>query len=67
MKKSKTITPLGQRIREAREAAGLTQAELAEQIGLPRGQTGISQIERTDKHVKDWRIIQSIRDVLGIA
>ena len=58
--------PLGQQIREARIEAGMFQCELAEQVGLPRGQTDISEIEREDKYVKAWRIIEKIRRVLGM-
>ena len=36
--------PLGQQLREARQAAGLTQADLAEKIGT--AQSFISAIER---------------------
>ena len=38
-----TTTPIGQRIREAREAIGITQTRLAELSGITRG--GLSLIE----------------------
>lgn len=72
MPKRKPLTPeqeileAGQELREARQQAELTQAEVAEEVGLPRGQTHVSEIERMGKHVKSWRIIETIRDVLGM-
>ena len=41
----KKPTPLGQRIRKARESAGLSQTELAKRAAIPTGQPGVSDIE----------------------
>ena len=40
------VTGLGDRIRTAREAAGMTQTELGVAAGLARPQNAISEIER---------------------
>ena len=66
MRKRKPTPTVGQQIRAARNEAGMLQSELAEKVGLARGQTDISEIEREDKHVKSWRIIENIRRVLGM-
>jgi transcriptional regulator with XRE-family HTH domain len=67
MTPKKTIPPtqLGEEIREAREAARLTQAELAGRAGLPRGQVEISEIER-GKHQAAWQVIVAIRRALKL-
>lgn len=54
---------LGQRIREAREAAGLTQTELADKIGSE--QTRISEIER-GQHVPQIARLFLLADALGV-
>ena len=61
---SRKLPPtLGQEVREARLAAGLTQAELAKRAKLPRGQVEISEIER-GKLGKAAKVIDAIRRVL---
>jgi ribosome-binding protein aMBF1 (putative translation factor) len=50
-------------IREAREARGLTQADLAAQVG--RSHTYISEIEKGDRDARR-ELLQSIADALGV-
>lgn len=53
----------GQRIREARKKAGLTQAQLAEKLGIPF--QSISQWERDIRHPKR-ETMERIADALGV-
>lgn len=57
---------MGQKICEAREKAGLTQAEVAYNTGLILGAGDIGYIEREDWHVKGYVVIKAVRDVLGM-
>lgn len=57
------ITFVSQRIREAREAAGLTQAELSEQSGLP--QSHISRLEQ-GKHSPTAKTLEKIATALKL-
>jgi len=54
---------VGGRIRHFREAAGLTQEELAEKSGLP--QSHISRLE-TGRHSPSWLTLEKIAKPLGI-
>ena len=63
MKKAKR---LGDRIRDARESAEMTQTELAEAVGMSRGQTEVSRWERqADPYA--WGIICRIADAVGVS
>ena len=53
----------GQRVKEAREAAGLTQAELADRSGIP--QSHISRIENA-VHSPSRKTLERIAEALGI-
>jgi len=56
----------GRTIRKARRAADITQADLAKRAGLPSGQTQVSSIEVDDQHIRSWRVIETIRQILKI-
>lgn len=53
-------TRLGNRIRSARTALGLTQQQLSEQAGLPAPQV-VSQIEKGEREVKAWELVNIAR------
>lgn len=55
---------LGERIRQFREAASLTQQELAEKVGI--GFQNVSRWER-NKSVPSWLYIQRLADALGVS
>jgi len=55
---------LGKLIAERRTAAGLTQAELAQRIGL-NARESMSNIETGDRMVRAWDLCQ-IAEVLGL-
>ncbi len=60
-------TPLGRRVMELRKAAGLTQVQLAEKVGLgPSGQSRIGQIERGDIRDPGGTLLQALADALGV-
>jgi transcriptional regulator with XRE-family HTH domain len=61
--KSKPLTT-GAKIRAAREAAGLTQAELAEAAGTR--QSHLSAVE-TDRHEVTIAMLQRLASALGVA
>ncbi len=48
---------LGSRVRLFRKRSGLTQKDLAEQMGFTAAET-VSQIERGDREVKAWELVQ---------
>ncbi|MBR3898101.1 MAG: helix-turn-helix transcriptional regulator [Bacilli bacterium] len=54
---------MGQRIKEARKKLGITQVELAHQIGVEPAE--ISQYE-TDKRTPRWDKFNKLLDVLGV-
>lgn len=56
---------LGQRVREARKRAGLTQPELARAAGFAAPQT-ISQIENGERDVKAWELV-SLAKALAVS
>ena len=62
--KRKKKTTLGQHMRDSREAAGLTQTELAEQAGIGRGQTQVSRLELQPDPIQ-WSTFCRIADALG--
>lgn len=53
----------GERIKAAREAAGMTQAELAKQLGI--SYVGVSQWERGIRNPK-YSTLKKIADILGV-
>ncbi len=53
-------TRLGNRIRTARTALGLTQQQLSENAGLPAPQV-VSQIEKGEREVKAWELVNLAR------
>ena len=58
------MTPLLLRLRELREAAGLTQEQLAEMVGTRQGT--ISDHERGKATRIDYDLIERLADALGI-
>ena|ERR1017187_8075112 len=52
------------RLRELREAAGLSQAELAERAGLSKG--GIADLEQ-DRNRPTWDSVQKLAAALGVS
>jgi transcriptional regulator with XRE-family HTH domain len=58
------VTPIRITLRDAREAAGLTQAELADRAGVR--QATISDIETGKSTRIDLPILDAICDVLGV-
>jgi transcriptional regulator with XRE-family HTH domain len=52
-------------MRAARDAKGLTQAELAELVGVD--QTTISDLECRRNRNPSWRTVKRIADALGVA
>ncbi len=61
-----TSDTTGTRIRAAREAAGLTQAELARRAGMSRAQ--LHQLETDWRgRVPDVRTVRKLADELGVA
>lgn len=53
----------GRRLRAAREAAGLTQAEVAERLGMKRG--SYAQYE-TGRIVPSWILLDKMIEVAGM-
>lgn len=60
----KLVRMLGDRLREQREKAGWSQAELAEQSGV--GQSYLSKLERGEATCPSWRTVRALEDALGI-
>ena len=56
---------MGQRIREARVAAGMNQTELAKQAKLG-AQTHVSKLEN-GPDTRSWRMVCRIADALGVS
>lgn len=54
----------GKRVREERKALKLSQADLAEEIGISRNY--LSQIERGEATNLSWQVKQSLAQKLGI-
>ena len=59
-----TMTPIVLRLRELREAAGLTQEQLAELVGTRQGT--ISDHERGKATRIDYDLIERLADALGV-
>jgi putative transcriptional regulator len=59
-----TVTPIRVTLREAREAAGLTQVELAERVGVR--QATISDIETGKSSRIDLPVLDRLCDALGV-
>ncbi len=64
MPKTKTVT-FAQRLRTLREAAGLTQMELADRSGV--SQSVLSLLESGKRLEPNFRIVVCLADVLGVS
>ena len=64
MKKSKHTTPLGQRIREAREAAGLARREVVAMVPALKGDGDLLQLENNGKHCDSHAIVEAVMAAL---
>lgn len=58
------MSPLGLRIREAREAKGWTQAELAQKAGIRRAT--VNRIENQRIYTIDLAVLEKLADALGV-
>lgn len=58
----KISAKVGQAIERARARAGLTQAEVAERLGI--GTEGVSRIERGVVHASAWRLVE-LAEIFG--
>lgn len=58
-RRTESWAEVGRRVQQAREAAGLTQAELAEQIGLER--TAVTRIEGGDRGINSFELARLSR------
>ena len=58
------MSPLVLRVRELREALGLTQAELAERAGVRRAT--VNRIENARVTAIDLEVLEKIADALGV-
>ena len=58
------MSPLRLRVRELREALGLTQAELAERAGVRRAT--VSRIENAHITSIDMNVLERLADVLAV-
>jgi transcriptional regulator with XRE-family HTH domain len=58
------VTPLSLRVRELRQALGLTQAALAERAGLQRAT--VNRIERHRVKGIDFSTLERLADALGV-
>ena len=63
MPRKKPLKGYGRRVRAAREAAGFTQTELAAILGLTRGRSAISDIER-EMHDPRFSLMCGIADAV---
>jgi transcriptional regulator with XRE-family HTH domain len=54
----------GARLRQLREAAGLTQQELADRAGMHR--FGVAKLERDERH-PSWATVQALAGALGLS
>lgn len=59
-----TTEHFGERVRKRREQEGLSQAELAEKVGISR--TYLSEIERGLATNLSWRVVESLATELGL-
>lgn len=57
--------PIGEQLKASREAAGLTQTELARKAGLT--QSAISEIESGKRRRPSWETIHKIQTALASA
>lgn len=55
---------IGQNVKKYRESAGLTQADLAEKVGI--GTASVSRIERGEKRMR-LETLRALADALGIS
>lgn len=58
------MSPLMLRVRELREALGLTQAELAKRAGVRRAT--VSRIENAHVTAIDFEVLEKLGDALGV-
>ena len=58
------MVTFGKKLKELREAAGLTQLELAEKVGIDR--TTIARLE-IDRAVPSWPVVSDLAKVLGVS
>ena len=58
------MSPLVLRVRELREALGLTQAELAERAGVRRAT--VNRIENAKVTAIDLEVLEKLADALGV-
>jgi len=56
-------TPFGARLKELREAAGLSQPELAEKVGMSKG--GIAHLEQGWRE-PSWKTVRALAKALGV-
>ncbi len=56
--------PLGQRIKKAREAAGLTRREFVRMVPKLKGEGDLLQLEVHGKHVASHELIKVIKKAL---
>lgn len=61
---TRPVTPISLRVRELRQALGLTQAALAERAGLQR--VTVSRIERHRVKGIDFSTLERLADALGV-
>jgi transcriptional regulator with XRE-family HTH domain len=60
-----TAESFGERVRKRREQEGLSQAELAEKVGISR--TYLSEIERGHATNLSWKVVESLTTELGLS
>ena len=65
-KMMKKKTPLGQRIREAREAAGLTRRAVVEAVPELKGEMDLYHLETGGKHVASHELVAAVMARLGM-
>jgi transcriptional regulator with XRE-family HTH domain len=58
------MTLFAEKLRHLREAAGLTQTQLAEKAGMHR--QGIAKLERGERE-PTWATVQALADALGVS
>lgn len=59
------VESFGERVRQRREQEGLSQAELADKVGISR--TYLSEIERGRATNLSWKIVESLANELGLS
>lgn len=59
-----TLTTFGERLKQLRKAAGLTQAQLAERTGMHV--MGVSKLER-GQYEPSWPAVKALAKALGVS